>query len=54
VQAGVRDGMFLAAPPIELFGQQLTILVTNVDGTVQDRSLPQWIFASRLPTWFTR
>jgi hypothetical protein len=54
VQAGVRDGMFLAAPPIQLFRKQFRIVVTNVDGSVQDRSLPQWILASRLPTWFTR
>lgn len=54
VQAGVRDGMFLAAPPVQLFRKQFTIVVTNIDGSVQDRTMPQWIFASRLPTWFTR
>src|SRR5207244_5903922 len=32
VEAGVRDGMFLATPPIELFRTQLTLVITNADG----------------------
>jgi hypothetical protein len=54
VQAGVRDGMFLATPPVELFRKQLTIVITNVDGSVDRRPLPQQFLGTRLPTWFTR
>jgi hypothetical protein len=54
VQAGVHDGIFLAAPPIQLFEKPFTLVVTNVDGSVQPRLMSQQILAGPLPSWFAR
>jgi hypothetical protein len=54
VRAGVRDGMFLAAPAIQLFEKPFAIVVTNVDGSVQPRPMPQQVLAGPLPSWFAR
>jgi hypothetical protein len=53
VRADVRDGMFLAAPPLELFATRLTLLITNRDGSSERRQAPA-LFAGALPDWLTR
>jgi hypothetical protein len=52
--AGVKDGMFLAAPAAELLRKHLTMVITNADGSVRQREFPAGALGSGLPPWFGR